>query len=367
MNNISNSESTPAVKDFCQLGGSLGFSVDNALTLAVITQHGHEVAEDIQFKVLRSHQEHLFLTGLKKLGLDSGFTDPVRCAKFHVLSNYLGGLNVRYGESDNKAWVVYDTPYWMDSPWSPGISPVAIRPEHLYRTMEAWHANNGVMLGNPRLGYAQTQLVARGDACDAGYFFESDKDLGAEERMQLRFDEGLPADLQLDPPLLDDNIWPIERQAKAWRNFSVAYVGGRIYWLIEVLGEDKAVSMLEHCLRITMLQNRDRLKTLCGIDGASSAQRAAAFFTAWHEAWGDEVETKQHPDNSIECVITRSRLHEVGEFAAPAAPLPVSLERAINRAWKTVVEYDCPNVQAVAQGSMQDKGVPWSTVFSLKV
>jgi hypothetical protein len=354
---------TPPIEEFCRLGGSLGFSVDNALTLGVITRHGHEVAEDIQFRVLRSHQQHLFLGGLKKLGLDldSGYSDPVRCAKFHVLSNYLGGLNVRYGEGDGKAWVVYDTPYWMDSPWSPGISPVAIRPEHLYRTMEAWHANNGVMLDNAKLGYAQTQLVARGDACDAGYFFEADNDLEPDQRMQLRFDEGLPRDLQLDPPVLDESVWPIERQAKAWRNFSVAYVGGRIYWLIQVLGEDKAIELLEHCIRITMLQNRERLKTLCGIDGEPSTVRAAAYFVAWHQAWGDEVEIENSDDGSICCVIRRSRLHEVGEFAPPAEPLPVSLEAAINRAWKTVISYDCPNVEAIASGSMQDAS--WKTVF----
>ena len=356
----------PSVKDFCQLGGSLGFSVDNALTLAVIAQHGHKMAEDIQFNVLRSHQHHLFLDGLRKLGLDSGFTDPVRCAKFHVLSNYLGGLNVRYGESVGKAWVVYDTPYWMDSPWSPGISAVAIRPEHLYRTMEAWHANNGVMLGNPKLGYAQTQLVARGDACDAGYFFEAEEDLEPDKRMQLRFDEGIPADLKLDPPDLDENIWPIERQAKAWRNFSVAYVGGRIYWLIQALGEEQSVALLEHCLRITMLQNRDRLKALCNIGDEPSTKRASAFFVAWHEAWGDEVETQTNTDESVQCTVKRSRLHEVGEFSAPAEPLPIALEAAINRAWKTVIEYDCSNVEAVAKGSMQDPNEPWSTLFRVK-
>ena len=363
MTNTTPSGFKPAPVEFCQLGGSLGFSVDNALTLAVITRHGHEVAEDIQFRVLRSHQEHLFHDGLKKLGLDTGSSDPVRCAKFHVLSNYLGGLNVRYGEGNGKAWVVYDTPYWMDSPWSPGISPVAIRPEHLYRTMEAWHANNGVMLGNPRLAYVQTQLVARGDACDAGYFFEADHDLDPSERMQLRFDEGIPKDLQLDPPQLDENIWPVERQAKAWRNFSVAYVGGRIFWLLNVLGEEQAIELLEHSIRITMLQNRQRLKTLCKIDGAASPQRAAAYFAAWHEAWGDEVTISENSDGSVQCAITRSRLHEVGEFAAPADPLPISLELAINRACQTVIEYDCPGVQAVATGSMQGDTPSWSTEF----
>ena len=65
--------------------------------------------------------------------------------------------------------------------------------------------------------------------------------------MQHRPEEGLPADLQLVPADLDDAVWPIERQAKAWRNFSVAYVGGRMYWLKKTLGEEKAAEIFEHC------------------------------------------------------------------------------------------------------------------------
>ena len=230
-------QTRPSEKDICDQGGDLGFSVDNALILAVGAQQGHEVSEEIQFKVLRSHQKHLFLGGLKKLGLDDKeISDPVRCAKFHVLSNHLGGLRVRYGEGAGKAWIIYDTPYWLDSPWSPGISQVATRPELMYKTMGAWHGNNGVVLDNPRLVYVQTQLVAWGDACDAGYFYEEDQDVAPEDRMQYRPEEGLPADLKLVPADLDEAVWPILRQAKAWRNFSVAYVGGRMYWLQKNLG-----------------------------------------------------------------------------------------------------------------------------------
>ena len=55
------------------------------------------------------------------------------------------------------------------------------RPELMYQTMGAWHGNNGVVLGNPRLVYVQTQLVAWGDACDAGYFYEEDYDVAPEK------------------------------------------------------------------------------------------------------------------------------------------------------------------------------------------
>ena len=356
-------QSAPTQKEICDLGGSLGFSVDNALTLAVIAQDGHAAAEDIQFNVLRSHQKHLFLDGLKKLGLDKETSDPVRCAKFHVYSNHLGGLRVRYGEGDGKAWVVYDTPYWMDSPWAPGISPVAIRPELLYKTMAAWHANNGVMLDNPRLVYVQTQLVTWGDACDAGYFVEADHDVAPSERMQHRPEEGLPADLKLEAPVLDESVWPIERQAKAWRNFSVAYVGGRMYWVQQAFGEERAAQLFEYCMRIVMLQNREAIKKIFAIEGKASPHRAAALFTAWHEAWGDVVETTNNSDGSVTCVIKRSRFHEVGEYALPQDPMPASFEGAISKAWATVAAYDCPGVEASATGSMLEGQPAWTTVF----
>ena len=112
-----------------------------------------------------------------------------------------------------------------------------------------------------------------------------------------------------------------------------------------------------------MLQNRERLKTLYGIDGDPSPKRAAEFFITWHESWGAELDVVEHNDGSVECVIRRSRLHEVGEFSAPENPFPASLEAAMSRAWQTVIAYDCPNVEAIAKGSMQDENETWSTLF----
>ncbi|MBT5414963.1 MAG: hypothetical protein HOK81_10220, partial [Rhodospirillaceae bacterium] len=123
------------IDQLCRLGGSLAFSVDNALTLSIIRRHGHEAAETIQFNVLRSHQKDFFLPGLKKLGLDEEASDAVRCAKYHFLSNALGGLRVTYAEeSSDKAWIVYETPYWVDSPWHPSIAVASFRPEMLIET-----------------------------------------------------------------------------------------------------------------------------------------------------------------------------------------------------------------------------------------
>ncbi|MFO0996206.1 MAG: hypothetical protein U1F33_05940 [Alphaproteobacteria bacterium] len=351
---------TLPIDQICRLGGSLAFSVDNALTLAAIRKHGHEAAEEVQFRVLRSHQEHFFLAGLKKLGLDREPSDAVRCAKFHVLSNHLGGLRVRYAEeSPDKAWVVYDTPYWIDSPWTPSVAVAAIRPEMLIRTMEAWHANNGQLLGNPGLAYVMTTLVPRGDACDAGYFIDTHRTLKPSERLQLRFEEGMPPGLKLRTIDLDPAVWPLDRQAKAWRNFSVAYVGGRLYWLIDRLGESEAASLFEYALRLTLLQNRERIHGLLGSSAEASPARAAALCAAWHQAWGDEIERTESAGKGITVAIRRSRLHEVGEFAPPSAPLPRAIEAAAARAWSTVIAYDCPGVVVDATGSMGGANAPW--------
>ena len=349
----------PSVENQCRMGGNLAFSIDNALMLATISRYGHEVAETVQFSVLRSHQEQMFIEGLRKLGLDKETSDAIRCAKYHVLSNFLGGLRVRYGEMSGKAWIIYDSPYWIDSPWSPGIAAVAIRPEMLISTMSAWHGNNGKLLNNPQLAYVQTSLVARGDACDAGYFVELDHELSDSEKFQLRFDEGIPEQLELSPPSLDEKYWPIERQAKAWRNFSVAYVGGRLYWMRQILGEEKTVELLEHAFRITILQNRERILELFRISGPAAPIRAAALWCACHLAWGDEIRQTPADENNRAFVVERSRMHEVGEFSPPAESFPRSFEAAIDRAWQTVIEYDSPGVQFRSSGSVSTPEDPW--------
>lgn len=349
----------------CRLGGSLAFSVDNALTLTIGRRHGHEAAEAIQFNVLRSHQEHFFLPGLKKLGLDREASDAVRCAKFHFLSNALGGLRVTFAEeTPDKAWIVYETPYWVDSPWHPGIAVAAFRPEMLIETMRAWHANNGAMLGNPGLAFVMTEMVTAGGARDAGYFIDTHRTLEPSERLQLRLDEGVPPDLDLRGPEFDPAEWPLERQAKAWRNFSVAYVGGRLYWMLDALGEEETAAIFTHALRLTMLQHREAIHDLLAPLPDTGPARAAALWAAWHGAWGDEVEIAGGPQGAVTGTVHRSRLHEVGEFAPPARPLPAAFERAIGAAWATVLAYDCPGTTAVTEGSATGPSGPWRFVFS---
>ena len=77
------------------------------LILAMVVELGEGRAADVMKGLFRRQQEERFLPGLKKLGL-SDEPDAVACAKYHFLSNHVGGVSVAYiAESDTKAWIRY--------------------------------------------------------------------------------------------------------------------------------------------------------------------------------------------------------------------------------------------------------------------
>ncbi len=92
------------------------------LQLMVARECGADVTRAWTFRLFRRQHEQYFLSGLEKLGL-SAEPAAVACAKYHVLSNRIGGVAVEYAEeSDRKAWVRFRYPRWMfDGPVLCGI------------------------------------------------------------------------------------------------------------------------------------------------------------------------------------------------------------------------------------------------------
>jgi hypothetical protein len=83
------------------------------LELMVATREGPQVVGDWMFRLFRRQHEDKFLSSFSKLGLD-GLPHAVACARYHVLSNSIGGVGVEYiEESDRKAWVRFRYPRWM--------------------------------------------------------------------------------------------------------------------------------------------------------------------------------------------------------------------------------------------------------------
>ena len=118
------------------------------LILHTVTRRGATDAAELVFRTFRAQHLAKFLPGLAKLGL-RGLPDAVACARYHYLSNFLGGVRVEYvEESPRKAWIRYPPPRWI---WR-GTAICGIPSEVSRAMLRGWHAHNGVTLGNPRLG-----------------------------------------------------------------------------------------------------------------------------------------------------------------------------------------------------------------------
>jgi hypothetical protein len=163
--------------------GSMWVGVRNA----VVREVGFDAAYRLDERELRGHQQAYFLDGVRKLGLEAEPSDAIRCAKYHAMSNALGGgIRVRYAiESLSKAWIFY-LPNFADP-------AVALRRDGVVTAnYKGWHSNNGELLGNRRLTFVATHLLSRGDPYDAGYFVETTHEVPEEHRYSANFGERPP-------------------------------------------------------------------------------------------------------------------------------------------------------------------------------
>jgi len=202
------------------------------LILALVVETGPERAAAVVHGLFRRQQEERFLPGLAKLGL---LDEPhaVACAKYHYLSNHLGGVSVVFvSESEKKAWVRYLPPRWIFD----GTAIAAIPTQVSRAMLSGWHANNGVLLGNPNLGFVCTSQTVDGMPGLEGYYIEEDQPLLPSDRLRFRYGETCPPIRDQDLPVLDNKEWPAGRLNKVARNYSMDYVRNIIPVIAQELG-----------------------------------------------------------------------------------------------------------------------------------
>ena len=254
------------------------------LELMVATREGPDVIGDWMFRLFRAQHEEKFLSSFSKLGLD-GLPDAVACARYHVLSNNMGGVGVEYmEESDTKAWVRFRYPRWMyDGPAICGVPVEASR-----GFLKGWYAQNGVSLGNPRLGFVCVSEDMTGQFGLCGYFREFDHDLSDGERLQFRPDETPPPydpEAQPAPPAGE---WTPARLAKANRNYALEYIRNGLRELCAVLGRERALELASLAAQLTGLQQYRAMAAATGaVDGGPA--EAARFLAAMFAGMGDET------------------------------------------------------------------------------
>jgi hypothetical protein len=278
------------------------------LIVMVVTRRGAAAGAELVFRLFRRQHRQKFLLGLDKLGL-AGLPAAVASAQYHYLSNLIGGVRVEYiGEGERKAWIRYPPPRWI---WQ-GTAICAIPSEVSRAMLRGWHAENGVSLGNPRLGFVCTKQTVDGQDALEGYFLEHDRALGPAER--LRFAPGEEAPL-FDPaaaPRLPDAIWSAERLAKARRNYAMDYIRSALPELIGLFGAAEAHFLAGRSAYLTGLQLADELKATLGIAGDGAAG-FAELFCRLAAAQGDDASAAADG----EAVVIRQNGWRLTDAAAP--------------------------------------------------
>ena len=220
---------------------------------------------------------------MEKLGLDNE-PHAVAAAKYHYLSNQLGGVKVEYlEESATKAWVRYPPPRWI---WA-GTAICGI-PSNVNRAMlRGWHAHNGVTLGNPRLGFVCTKTTVDGQPGLEGYYREYERDLEPEERLQFRPEESCPPINPQDLPALAADTWPDDRKHKAYRNYAMEYIRNALPVLVEILGPEEASYLGRICALQIGMHHYDEIANAFDItqsDSASFIELLGSLLTASGDA-----------------------------------------------------------------------------------
>lgn len=281
------------------------------LILMLVTRAGAARAADVVFETFRRQQLARFLPGLKKLGL-SDLPHAVACAQYHYLSNQVGGVKVEYVyENDRKAWVRYPPPRWI---WS-GTAICGVPSEVSRAMLHAWHANNGVVLGNLRIGFVCTGQTVDGQPGLDGYYWEADRDLAPEERLRFAPGEVCPRFDPAKAPRLPDAGWPEARLRKVLRAYAMEYITSILPEAITLLGPQQGGHLAGSAARLIGMHLLD--ETAAALGGiAPGAAGFADYLVQMARGQGDDAQLSRDGEAYV-VRQTTWRLMQAREHLAP--------------------------------------------------
>jgi hypothetical protein len=292
------------------------------LILTLVIRRSASDAAEWVFRVFRHQHHEKFLSSFGKLGL-TGMPDAVACAAYHYLSNSIGGVSVEFmRESDRKAWVNFVPPRWI----YPAASICGVPSEVSRAILRGWYAQNGVSLGNPRLGFVCTAQTTDGQHGLAGYFLEHDRDLAPEERLQFRPGELAPPFDPAKAPALPASEWPAERLAKAERNYAMEYIRTGLPRLAELFGPAEAAHLGRVTGQLIGAQLYRECAALLGI-GDSGTEDFARFMALLAAGEGDDARIS-HDESAV---LVHRASWRLMRGVAPLSP-------AIFEAWNGLLE-----------------------------
>lgn len=273
------------------------------LQLMVAIEETRQTVFDWMFRLFRRQHEEKFLSSFEKLGL-SHLPDAVACAKYHVLSNSMGGVAVEYmAESDTKSWVRFRYPRWMYA--GPAICGIPLEASRGF--LHGWYAQNGVSLGNPRLGFVCVSEDVTGQFGLCGYFKEYDRDLCDDERLIFAPDERPPVFNAEDQPAPPAAEWSTERLAKANRNYAMEYIRNGIRALSAVVGRERSETLGKKAARLIGLQHYPFFANAIGF-AEGGPEISAQFLKAAMSGMGDDCNVTEDADGAFQVTQTGLRI-----------------------------------------------------------
>ena len=233
------------------------------LQMIVMREKGVDALVDLKSIVLGDLQESRYLAGLEKLGI-AGDPPAVAAAKYHYLSNRIGGLALEYvEESPKKAWIRYTPP----NVFYAGMGAMAIPAKVQRAVFRAWHAHNAKYMNCPNLGYVVTKCFQDGHPYDEGYFIEYDRPVTAANAVRFVHAETTPEFDAARAPKLDPKAWPEARLLRAKRKYAGDYVRTGAESLINVYGAKPGAYMIDQTMRVVAMQYAQIMGEWAGIAG----------------------------------------------------------------------------------------------------
>ncbi|HYW04436.1 MAG TPA: hypothetical protein VFA86_10900 [Gammaproteobacteria bacterium] len=256
------------------------------LVLTAVTRLGTREAAELVFRIFRHQHLQRFLPGIRKLGLER-LPPAVTAARYHYLSNAIGGVRVEYvEESPRKVWIRYPPPRWA---WA-GTAVCAVPGEVSRAMLRGWHAHNGVSLGVPRLGFVCTGQTMEGQPGLEGYYIEYDRDITPDQRLRFSPGEEAPAFDPAQAPALPTADWPGERLQKARRNYAMEYVRTALPQLIALRGPAEGAWLGNITGRLIGMQFHAATAAALGLPDSGDGTDFARFVLALARAQGDHAE-----------------------------------------------------------------------------
>jgi hypothetical protein len=299
-------DSLSTLRDDCEVAAKFWGRTFSVLGAITYRERGEAAIGKLWTLLLGQHQQGFYRVGLRKVGIRDDEPPAVAAAKYHYLTNLIGGLTMEYvEESPKKVWIRYTAPMWTYA----GAAMLAL-PSSLRRTIfTGWHPHNGRMMGCPRLGWVSTKFIMEGDPYDEGYFIEYDRDLQPGEEMRYERVRHTP---EFDParaPRLDPARWPEARLLKARRNWSREYVRTTVDCLFQMFGEQVTYFIYQQAMRGLAIQYGHELKRDLRVAG-TDVEAVAELFVRLLRACDQQFELERLGPRKYQIALRSSRPFE---------------------------------------------------------